>query len=201
MAEMLVVPVAHDFTCPWCWIGHRQAQRMAAEFGVTFDWLGYELYPESLPWPEPGTPEPPNPNRPVTPSRLQLAYAAEGMDPPTVQRPRRMRIHNALEAVEHAKALGVEQEAVDRLYLAYWTRGMAIGEADVVCEVLQGLVEDLDDLRQAMAEKRYEEKIVPYDDEAYARGVYNVPTFFIGGERYAEQPYVVLQRALKSSLK
>lgn len=201
MAEMLVVPVAHDFTCPWCWIGHRQAKRLADEFGVTFDWLGYELYPESLAWPEPGPPEEVNPNRPPTPSRLRLAYAAEGMDPPTVQRPRRMRIHAALEAVEHCKTLGVAQEAVDRLYEAYWTQGTAIGEPDVACEVLAGLVEDLDDLRLAIAERRYDDKIVPYDDEAYARGVYNVPTFFIGGERYAEQPYTVLKRALRSSLK
>ena len=35
------------------------------------------------------------------------------------------------------------------------------------------------------------------DAPAYASGVYNVPTFFIGKERYAEQTYSVIRDAVE----
>jgi hypothetical protein len=50
---------------------------------------------------------------------------------------------------------------------------------------------------QAIKERRFEDKIIAFDEPSYATGVYNVPTFYIGGERYAEQPYGVLQQAMR----
>ena len=35
-----------------------------------------------------------------------------------------------------------------------------------------------------------------FDDDAYNSGIYNVPTYFVGDERLAEQPYVVLRDAV-----
>jgi predicted DsbA family dithiol-disulfide isomerase len=194
----MVIAVAHDFTCPWCWIGLSQASRLQAEHGVSFDWLGFELFPEELAWPEPGPPEPRDERRPATPSRLELAYAAEGIERPTAQRPRRMRVHNALEAVEHAKTVGRQDEVVEALYRAYWERGEAIGELAVLRSVLEGIVPDLDAMAADVEGRRFASKIVPFDDQAYAAGVFNVPTFFIGGERYAEQPYRVLSAAVEA---
>jgi len=196
-----VIPVAHDFLCPWCWIGWHQTKRLSKEFRVEFDWIGHELFPEELAWPEPGEPEVENPDRPKTPSRLDLAYAAEGMTPPTVARPRRMRIHNALQAVEEGKAQGVADQVVEALYKAFWEEGRAIGEEDVLLEILAPIVPNVESLSATLRNRAHKHKIVPFDDEAYAAGVYNVPTFFIGGERYAEQPYSVLVRALQDSLK
>lgn len=197
----MTIPVAHDPTCPWCWVGLHQVRALAREYGVQFDWIGYELWPEELAWPEPGPPDPPeNPNRPVTPSRMELAYAAMGMEKPTSVRPRRMRVHAALQAMEHAKTLGVQDEVVSALYEAYWLEGQAIGDPTVAVQIAAPFVADLDDLKAAIAEQRYKDKIVPFDDEAYAKGVYNVPTFFIGGERFAEQPIQTLRRAIEAQL-
>ena len=98
----MIIPVAHDFICPWCWIGISQARRLQQEFGVQIEWLAYELLPETMEWPEP----PPKPvvetERTKTPNRIELAYAAEGMEPPTADRPKRMRSHYAHEAAEFA---------------------------------------------------------------------------------------------------
>lgn len=194
----MVIPVAHDFTCPWCWIGLSQAARLRQEHGVAFDWLGYELYPEELAWPELGRTEPRDERRPPTPSRLELAYAAEGMERPSVQRPSRMRIHNALEAVEHAKTVGRQDETVEALYKAYWERGEAIGELGVLRTVLAGILPDMDAMVADVEARRFAPQIVPFDDAAYDSGVFNVPTFFIGGKRYAEQPYRVLSAAVEA---
>ncbi len=194
----VLIPVAHDFNCPWCWIGYVQAFDLVREFGVTLEWRGYELYPDELEWPEPAPPvQPAYPDRPATPTRLELAYAAQGMDKPTVERPRRMRTHNAHETAELAKERGVVDELMHRLYPAYWERGENINEPDVLIELAQGLL-DPDELAEVMAGRRYADRIVGFNKPAYATGVYNVPTFFIGGERYAEESYRALQRAMRA---
>lgn len=193
----MTIPIAHDFTCAWCWIGLHQVKRLKQEFGVTFDWLGYELYPEEIPWPEP-TPKPAvETNRPTTPSRLELAYAAEGMEPPTADRPKRMRIHNALEAVEYTKSESLEaaDQLVERLYNAYWTKGIEINDLGVLENIAKGVVHSIPGMLQAIREKRFRDNIVPFDEAAYKSGVYNVPTFFINGQRLAEQPYVAIRKA------
>ncbi|MFN3682861.1 MAG: DsbA family protein [Fimbriimonadaceae bacterium] len=196
----ITIPVAHDYICPWCYIGLFQARRLQREFGVEIEWLGYELMPENLPWPEPGPAKETDPRRPPTPSRLDLALAAMDLELPKVERPKRMRSHNALEATEHAKELGVGDEFVERLYRAYWEEGLEIDNPEVLARLAEPML-DPNAMLEAVRERRYAHRIVPFDDEAYSKGVFNVPTFFIGGERYAEQPYRVLARAVQELLR
>ncbi len=191
------VPIAHDFTCPWCWAGLIQAKRLKEEYGVQLEWRAFELMPEALPWPEP-TPEVPKPaNRPPTLSRLQFLLEADGIQLPKSVRPGQMRTHQAHEAVEYAKAVGADVDKfVEVLYRAYWEDGEAIDELDYLTRVAHQFGFDLVDFSEAVESRRFAERIVPFDDESYAIGVYNVPTFTIGGEPYAEQPYSVLSRAM-----
>lgn len=193
-----VIPVAHDFNCPWCWIGYFQAFDLKREFGIELDWLAYELYPDELQWPEPPPPAPVAfPDRPATPTRLELAYAAQSMDKPSSVRPKRMRTHNAHEAVELAKEQGLADDLIHRLYPAYWERGENINEPDVLIALAKGLL-DPDELAEVIATRRYRDRIIGFDKAAYASGVYNVPTFFIGERRYAEESYRTLSRAMRS---
>lgn len=196
----LVVPIAHDFVCSWCWIGWFQAERLRLEFGVEFDWLGYELFPEEIPWPEPPELSTVISNRPATPSRLDLAYAAQGIPKPTSQRPKRMRDHAALESVELAKDLGFAHDWVGRLYQAYWESGAEIGSPAVLLDLARDWFPDLDRLASVIRERAYADRITSFNSDAFASGVSNVPTFFIGGNRYAEQPYGVLRDALEVAL-
>lgn len=197
----MTIPVAHDFICPWCWIAFFQAKQLRREFPeVQFDWVGYELMPEALEWPEPAPDAPEvTTNRPKTPTRMDLAYAAQGMSAPTAERPKRMRSHNALEAVEYAKSEGVQDALVEKLYRAYWEEGKEINNIGVLRELADGIVGNLDDMQTAIEEKRFQNNIIGFDDDAYAAGVYNVPTYWIGGERYAEQPVYVLQDAINKA--
>jgi len=191
------ITIAHDFICPWCWIAVHQAADLKREFpDVEFDWVGYELFPEELAWPDwPATEK--TPNKPDTPSRLDLAYLASGIAaPPSVTRPSKMRSHNALEAVEYAKTIGVHEVLNERLYRALWEEGQEINNPTVILHLAEGLIPNIDDLDRAIAEKRFTGQIVKFDNEACAAGVFNVPTFFINGERYAEQPTVALRNAV-----
>ena len=190
------IPLAHDFTCPWCWIGLHQAHRLEEQFGAEIEWLSYELMPDELEWSTPAPPTTPDPNRPPVPTRLELAYAAEGMEKPTAERPRRMRSHNAHEAVEFAREEGVANELVDRLYHAFWEEGQEINNPQVLAELAEGIVKDVPGMLRAIEERRFRDRIIGFDNPAYASGVYNVPTFYIDGERYGEQPYMVLEKAM-----
>jgi len=192
----LTIPVAHDFICPWCWIGFFQAKDLEKEFAVKIDWLSYELMPDAIPWGEP-TPIPElEPDRPKTPSRIELAYEVQGMERPTAQRPKRMRSHNAHEATLFAKEHGQADEVVEILYRAYWERGEEINSPLVLARLLKDVV-DTDAMLDAIAERRYAEQIIPFDEAAYASGVYYVPTFFIGDARLAEDTYKAIRGAMQ----
>lgn len=195
----LRIPVAHDFNCAWCWIGLQQVLRLRREFAVEIDWRGYEQYPEGMAWPEP-LPAPVSSLRPPTPSRLRLAYAAEGMAPPTAERPKRMRTHAAHEAVEHAKTLGAADALVERLYRAHWEDGADLSDLSVLSDLCTGLAGDAPGFEAAIRERRHAAQIVPFDERAHEAGVYNLPTYWIGGERHAEPTYDVLRAAVEAAL-
>lgn len=193
-----IIRVAHDFSCPWCWIGWHQAQALQQEFGVTIQWWSFELWPDSLELPEPAAPKPAEvTDRPATPSRMELAYAAQGMTKPRTDRPSLRRTHNAHEALAYARTVGKESEFAERLYRGYWESALDINFVDTLAFLATGLIEDVDDFKSAIASRRFADEIVGFDDDAYAKGVYNVPTFFIGDERYAEQPLSVLREATR----
>lgn len=197
----VVIPVAHDIVCPWCYVGHAQARRLEQEFGVQFDWIGYELYPEPMPFDD-GTPPPPPPpaNKPKTPSRFQLMLAAENMELPKVSRPYPIRSHDALAALEFAKAHSDINPLLDAVYHAYWAEGQDIGEREVVLNLAEACGLDRAALNKALEDRRYASLIIPFDEGANEKGVWNVPTFWIGEGRYAEQPYRVLATAMREHL-
>lgn len=197
MGQPLHVAIAHDFTCPWCWIGLIQAKRLQSQFGVEIEWRGHELWPEELEWPE-SRPSAPIPDKPATPSRLDFIKMLDEVEVPPVERPKRMRVHTALEAVEYVKEHAPESvdAFVEDVYRAYWERGERIGDVVVIAALARPYISDLNDFEYAMEERQYREKVVHFDAPSYKSGVFNVPTFFIGDARYAEQPYVVLERAV-----
>lgn len=196
----ITIPVAHDFICPWCWVGLLQARRLQQEFNVRLDWLGFELFPVELEWPE-YTPGPPPPaNKPPTLSRFEFLLAADDIEMPTATRPKGMRTFNAHEAVEYAKTEGVADELVEVLYRAYWEKGEDINDLETLKTLATGVVKDLESFADAISTQKFKANIVGFDDEAYAKGIYNVPTFYIGGHRYAEMPYSTLSKALKEAI-
>jgi predicted DsbA family dithiol-disulfide isomerase len=196
----ITIPIAHDFICPWCWVGLLQAKRLKEEFGVSLDWRGYELWPEVLAWPEwgPGAPEPAN--KPPVPSRFDFILYADGITLPKADKPHRMRTHNAHEALEFAKRAGKADEFVEALYRSYWEEGRDINDPEVLVDLAPSILGDVTGLKEAIETRQFASDIVEFDDDAHEHGIYNVPTFFIGEKRLAEQPYVVIRAAVEAKL-
>lgn len=189
------IPVAHDFVCEWCWIGLFQTKRMREEFDVDIEWLGCELYPAGLEVSPRAPAETPPENKPLTPSRLTLAFAAAALEP--VRRPR-LNTHAAHEAVEFAKQFDVAGELVERIYYAYWKDGKDISDIETLATLATGLINDIDGMRRAIAGRKFARNIIQFNEGAHERGVWNLPTYWIGEERYAEQPWKRLESALQN---
>ena len=195
MAEdrILKVTIAHDYLCPWCWVGFFQAQKLTQEFPqITLDWVGYELLPEELgPLPD-YKPKPRDPDQP--PNRFEAFAEAEGI-PLHDRTIGVVRTHNALEGAEwvkdkHPDKFDAYNEAV---YRAFWERSDDISNLDILGNLVASIGLDgrdtMDDFLRSVSGKQYHDKIIRFDDDAYARDVTHVPTFLFRGERCAEAPY------------
>ncbi|HEY3332404.1 MAG TPA: DsbA family protein [Capsulimonadaceae bacterium] len=191
------VIIAHDFLCPWCWIGLFQAKRLQGEFPtLKQDWRGYELLPESLgPLPvfTPRPPQPPDPSRP--PSRLDQLAALDGIPYRKNRAIGAVRTHDALQGCEYAKELAPDKfDAYNEgVYRAYWERDEDISDHNVLGKIASDSGLDGADFLRQIADKRYSHLIVPYDDPAYADDITHVPTFMFRGERCAEAPYETIR--------
>ncbi|MEI8281140.1 MAG: dihydrofolate reductase family protein, partial [Armatimonadota bacterium] len=107
-----------------------------------------------------------------------------------------VRSFNAHQATEYAKTEGVQDALVEAIYRAFWEEGRNINKVDVLCEIAEGIVTNIDAMKEAIVTDQYCENVVDFDDDAHAQGVYNVPTFFVGEKRLAEQPYTEIRKAM-----
>ena len=127
------VIIAHDYLCPWCWIGFFQAKRLKAEFPqIKQEWRGFELLPEELgPVPE-YKPRPKDPSRP--PSQLEILADLDGIPIPENRTIGVVRTHDALQGAEYAKDVAPDlfDAYNEEVYRAFWERSEDISNHDVL---------------------------------------------------------------------
>jgi len=109
-----------------------------------------------------------------------------------------MRTHAAHEAIEYAKNEGPEvaDALVERFYRGHWERGMDLNDPSVLANLAHGTVRDVGPMLDAVRDRRYADRILAFDEAAYASGVYHVPTFWVGDRSLAEQPYAAIRAAM-----
>ena len=194
----LQVTIAHDYLCPWCWVGFFQAQKLAQDFPqIQQVWQGYELLPEELgPLPDFTPQSPPGPDAPPKPpSRFDLFSQAEGAPVPAGRTIGVIRTHSALEGAAYAQdkepdKFDAYNEAV---YRAFWERSEDISDLAVLGGLAESAGLDKAAFLEAVSGKAYYDSIVRFDDDAYAADVTHVPTFKFRGERCAEAPYATIK--------
>lgn len=201
LGTLTTIVVTHDYSCQWCYPAVFHARRLTEQFGVTFDWRGFELYPPGMVVPPRDVPDPNAP--PPPPTRFERYMEAEGIPVPS-PRPPFKRSHNALLGMEWA-IMEVGPEAAEAyneaVYRAYWEQHRDISKPDVLAAIAEGVGLDGAALRASIVAKRYEGHIVPYDEEAYGTGIRNLPTFIFGtSERLSEANYSDLARATERFL-
>jgi len=89
----------------------------------------------------------------------------------------------AHEAAEWAREAGAGDALRHAIFRAYFVHDRNIGSTDVLCDVASGAGIDATDLRNALNEGRYHDRVNAQYEESRAMGVTGVPTFVSG--RYA----------------
>jgi predicted DsbA family dithiol-disulfide isomerase len=189
----LTVTIAHDYLCPWCWVGYFHARRLKDEFPhIQQVWVGYELIPEELgPLPD----YKPKPRDPEHPTRLEVFAESEGIAIPENRSIGVIRTHSALEGAEWFKenAPGRFDDYNGAVYRAFWERSVDISDLSTLTEIAVEAGADENAFREAVESKRYHDRIVRFDADANARDITHVPTFIFRGERCAEAPYSTIR--------
>lgn len=202
LGSLTTITLFHDYICPWCWVGFHQARRLTGEFGLAFDWRGAELIPPGMAYtpaaPSPKSAAPAAPPRPK--GRFDRFLDEEGIVLPA-PRPAFVRSHAALLGAEFARDAGHFDAFNEAVYRGFWEHHEDISDLAVLERLASAVGLDGAALAASVRAERFAETIVPFDEDAYARGIRHVPTFLFGAEEYlAEAHYADLAHAAERFL-
>ncbi len=174
---MLKVKVYFDLICPYCYLGRGFWMKMQAEYPVETKWTPWEIHPEAQPGGEPQRPERLASMRANLP-KLSGGIRAFSAEPNPVA----SNSHNALLALEFARANGKADDYIERVYRAYFVEGVNISGIDEVVRLGAEVGLDTEKLRASVASREYEAVLTKNDQDAEAMELEVVPSFVQGGK-------------------
>lgn len=168
--------VFSDYVCPFCYLEEPDISAVRDAYGerVEIDYRAYELRPDPVPTLDPDGEY----LHRVWNTAVYPIAEALGMTlrlPPVQPKSRR-----ALEAVEYAHEEGRFSETHDALFRAFFQDGRDLDDLETLLEIGASAGLDEDELRRALDEGRYTEKVVADEGLAKRLGVFSVPTVLVG---------------------
>ncbi len=208
------IDVISDTVCPWCFIGKRRlARAMALRPNIAFDvkWRPYRLDPTV---PKGGMDRQAymrakfgdNPMKIVEMHKLIAAEGAkEGIEFDFAAISRRPDTLDSHRLIRWAEGHGVQDEVVERLFIAYFENGEDIGDIRVLADIADLCGMDGVEVAQ-MLESDTDAALVAREDQiAHEMGVTGVPSMIFGGKlavsgaREPEMLAVVIDRVAAMS--
>jgi predicted DsbA family dithiol-disulfide isomerase len=166
------------------------------EYDLDVEHCAFELHPgiplegQDIPWP---------PERlAAARSHFEQVAAAEGLD--YGQRSHWYNSEPAHQAALWADEHGDGEAFRRRVYRAYFAEDLNIGATEVLASIASALDMDAEDLRTALAESRYRERVQQQFEFARQAGVTGVPAYLAG--RYmmvGAQPYDVFRQLIETA--
>ena len=199
MPNEIAVDVWSDIACPWCYVGKRRLEAALKDFPeadkVRLTWRAFELDPSAPRVRDDGL------------SHAERIAAKYGMTPKDAEERMKhltdlaakdgldMRFDlaqsgNTLDGhrlVHFAAARGGPakgDEAKERLFRAYFTLGVPVGEVDALVKIGGELGLGEEETRAMLAGDAYVLEVRADEEEAARLGIRGVP-FFVVGEKYA----------------
>lgn len=201
------IKIWSDIACPFCYIGKRhleQALEQLPDLDVDITWKSFELDPnapmnsdldiyDSLAkkygrdrnWAKQM-----NANMVNMASKAGLSFDMDSLIPTNT--------FNAHQIIHLAKEKGKQDEMKEALLSAYFTEGKHVGKPEVLIEIAKGIGINEQEVRKALEDNSYSNKVVKDVEEAHSLGVQGVPFFYIN-EKYGlsgAQPVEVFVEAL-----
>jgi predicted DsbA family dithiol-disulfide isomerase len=188
----LTVDVVSDVACPWCYLGKRRLERaldLVSDLAVAVRWRPYRLDP-TIP-PEGidrkeyiigkfGSLEAIEPAH----ERLVAYGRDEGIDYHFERITRSANTIDAHRLIRWADAVGLADAVVERLFAAYFSEGLDIGDKTVLAALAGEAGLDADAIAARLASGEDRDAVAREIDEAYRIGVTGVPCF-IFDQKYA----------------
>jgi len=209
----MLVEIFSDVVCPWCAVGKRRFEAALGQFEhadeIDVVWRAYELDPNA-----PARREGDYVDRlarkygmsreraVAANERLTAVAAAEGLDF-HFERARSGNTFDAHRLLHYAREAGpgLQDAFKERLFLAYFTEGAAIGEPEVLVRLAAEVGLEPQECADILAGDRYTDEVRADEREALELGVTGVPFFVVDGKfgilgaQDAETILSVLERA------
>ncbi len=182
------IDIVSDTICPWCFIGKRRLERaLAEERGpdpIEIGWRPFQLNPDMpdegmergayLAAKFGGTERAAHIYAPIVEAGTGegIGFAFEKI----VRTPNTLLSHKL---IRHAGEVGRQDDVVEGLFLAYFTEGRDIGDADVLADIAAGAGLPRLDVRAYLASETDRHAVVAEDMLARKLGIQGVPCFII----------------------
>jgi predicted DsbA family dithiol-disulfide isomerase len=182
------IRVYYDFICPFCYVGNKYAERLRQEFGVEFEWIGWEIHSDV----EKNGEARENGEHSFIIKRLAYDLNITFSVPPI-----RANSRLALRGAEYAKDNGKFGKYFEKVMEEYWIKGNNISTFETLTPIAQMIGLDGEDFSEALRKDTYKERVLD-DTAAEKLDIQYVPTFVFGGFRVIGNiPFYALREAVK----
>ena len=178
------LPLYFDYACPWAYLGSCRAEAYFRDLGVEVDFRPVHLRRLV----EPGVGKPPE----LGPRKQKnytndIRHWAEMIGAelsPDARALYKTDSSLALRCALVAKDLGKFRELHYPLYRARWARARDVSDEKVLSELIAGAGLDADTVLARARTPELETRLTRDTEAAIARGVFGVPTIFVGDEMF-----------------
>jgi len=178
------LPLYFDYACPWAYLGSHRAVAYFRDLGVEIDFRPVHL--RRLVEPGVGKPVELGPRKQAN-SANDIRHWAEALGAelsPAARGLYRTSTELALRCALVAKDLGRFRELHEPLYRARWAQARDLSQDDVLLELLRGAGLDATAVLERAKSPELEARLTRDTEAAIARGVFGVPTIFVGDEMF-----------------
>ena len=196
-AEPVRVVVFADFVCPYSYLAVDQIDRLAREYNVQPLWRPHLLHPETPPV---GAAREDNAESGARRERLHAWIKEMAPDQyPKIRFPaRRQYSFRAFEALEFARARGLDFAYKTAVYDLMWTEGGDIGELETLMAAAERVGIDPEDMKVALEDRLYAQRAFDAVTQARDLGITQTPTIILGRTRInGWHYYEVLQSVME----
>jgi predicted DsbA family dithiol-disulfide isomerase len=200
------IAVWSDYVCPFCYLEAPVLERLSEAYGEALDlqWRAFELRPAPVPTLDPD-------GEYLHTIWYRIVYPMARQTGMTLKLPPvQPRSRKALEMAEFARERARFQQVHSALFKAFFEDGHDLASIDVLVGIGTAAGLNGEQLRAALKQDTYRDRVI--DDELQARnlGVTAVPTMLIGRSDKplagaqalsGAQPYEVIRAAVESALR
>lgn len=178
------IPFYFDYACPWAYLGSCRAEAYFRDLGVEIDFRPVHL--ASLVEPSEGGRSKPGPRkkRAYIADLLHWAEMIGAEISPASKELRGRDTRPALGAALVAADAGRFREFHYPAYRARWAEARDLSDPDVLRELLAAAGLDADDALERAGSAPVQGRLEAQTREAIQRGVFGVPTLFVGDEMF-----------------